>query len=64
MEVSLTPEEAYRVIGAAEFDPLYPVNFLYNYKGNQPYHMGLTTKNSQQYQMAAYVNTPRKQMVR
>lgn len=58
LEVSLTPEEAHRIINAVEFDPLYPLNFLYNYKGGQPYHLGLTTRHHQQYQMAAYINAP------
>lgn len=63
LEISLTNEEAHRIIDAAEFDPLYPLNFVYNYKGGQPYHLGLTTRHSQQYAMSAYVNAPTRQGV-
>ncbi|KAG4417920.1 hypothetical protein IFR04_008974 [Cadophora malorum] len=61
LEVQLSPLESKRIQTAAKFDPRYPLNFAYQFKGNQEYHLGLTTRHNQQYQMAAYVNATPKQ---
>ena len=63
LEFQLSPLESKRIQTAAKFDPRYPLNFAYQFKGNQEYHLGLTTRHNQQYQMAAYVNAPPKQGV-
>lgn len=63
LEIALSPAEAKRIRVAAEFDPRYPMSFAYGYNGSQEYHLGLTIRHNQQYQMAAYVNAPPKQSV-
>lgn len=62
--VQLTKEEIKRIQDAAHFTPQFPVNFLFNYKGTQPYTTDLTASNNQQYQMAAWIQAPPRQQVR
>lgn len=61
LEVRLTDEEIKSVHEASPFDPLFPMSFLFNFRGNQPYHLGLTERDNQQYQMAARIGGPPKQ---
>lgn len=62
--IDLTKEEIGQIQEAAQFTPQFPVDFLFNYKGTQPYNTGLTATNNQQYQMAAWIQAPPKQQVR
>lgn len=62
--IELTRAEIEKIQDAAQFTPQFPVSFLFNYKGTQPYHTGLTASNNQQYQMAAWIQAPPKQQVR
>jgi hypothetical protein len=61
--IKLTKEEIQQIQEAAQFTPQFPVNFLFNFTGSQPYHTGLTATNNQQYQMAAWIQAPPKQQV-
>lgn len=60
LRIKLTKEEISTIQDASSFDPLFPVNFLFNYKGNQPYNLGHTAAHCQQYQMAAWIDAPPK----
>lgn len=61
LQIRLKPEEIREIHEASQFKPLFPVDFLYNYRGDQPYHLGLTAKDVEQYQMAARIDCPPKQ---
>ena len=64
LTVKFSKEDISRIHDACPFNPLFPMNFLFGFKGDQPYHLGLTTvKYNQQYQMAAWVDAPPKQGV-
>lgn len=64
LRVVLSKDEIARIQSAYKFDPLFPMNFLFNYNNDQPYSLSLTAANVQQYQMAAWINAPPKQGVR
>jgi diketogulonate reductase-like aldo/keto reductase len=49
--------------GATAFNPLFSMNFLYNFKGGQEYNLSLTATHNQQYQIAAWINAPPKPAV-
>ncbi|KAK4495127.1 hypothetical protein PRZ48_013454 [Zasmidium cellare] len=61
LEVRLTDEDIKAIHEASPFDPLFPMSFLFNFRGDQPYHLGLTERNNQQYQMSARIGGPPKQ---
>ena len=61
LKVQLSASDVHAVYEASPLDPLFPMNFLFNFRGDQPYHLGLTSKDNQQYQMAARINAPPKQ---
>lgn len=63
LRVRLSKDEIGSIQGAYDFNPLFPMNFLFNYHNNQPYSLSLTAANVQQYQMAAWINAPPKQPV-
>lgn len=52
--ISLTKEEIYDVDAALEFDPGFPVNFIFS---EQEYHTDLTTANVTLVRAAAHVDT-------
>ena len=58
LKVRLTDEEVKAIQGAAPFNPLFPMKFLYNFKGDQEYNTSLTASNNQQYQMTAWIDAP------
>ena len=63
LRVKLSKEDIRAIQGAAPFNPLFPMNFLFNFKGDQEYNLGLTAANNQQYQMAAWIDAPPKSLV-
>jgi len=63
MRISLSKSETDMIQSAYDFDPLFPMSFLFNYRNNQPYSLSLTAADNQQYQMAAWINAPPKQQV-
>lgn len=63
LRLKLSKEEIRTIQAAGDFTPLFPVNFLYNFRGDQDYDLTLTAANNQQYQMAAWIDAPPKQGV-
>lgn len=63
VSITLSKSEIETIQGAYPFDPLFPMNFLFNFKNDQPYNLSLTAAHNQQYQMAAWINAPPKQPV-
>lgn len=63
LRVQLSKEDIETIQGAVPFDPLFPMNFLFNYRKDQMYNLSLTAANNQQYQMAAWIKAPVKQSV-
>ena len=61
LKVRLSSEDIKAIHEANPLDPLFPTNFLFNFRGDQPYHVGLGATDNQQYQMAAVVDAPPKQ---
>lgn len=63
LRIKLSREDIDAIQKAVPFNPLFPVNFLFNYRGDQDYNLSLTAANNQQYQMAAWIDAPPKQPV-
>ncbi|KIW33921.1 uncharacterized protein PV07_00735 [Cladophialophora immunda] len=61
LHVRLSEDDIKTIQNAYPFDPLFPMNFLFNFRGDQPYSLALTAAHNQQYQMAAWINAPPKQ---
>jgi len=61
LKIRLSCEDIRQIHDTNPLTPLFPMNFLFNYRRDQPYHLGLTAKDNQQYQMAAVIDSPRKQ---
>ena len=61
LRIKLSPAEINRIHDASPFEPLFPMSFLFNFRGDQPYHLGLTAADNEQYQMTAQVQAPPKQ---
>ncbi|KAK7422969.1 hypothetical protein QQX98_001259 [Neonectria punicea] len=61
VRIRLSKDDIETIHQVSRFDPMFPMKFLYNYKGGQEYHLGLTAANNQQYQMGAWINAPPKQ---
>ncbi|KAJ9497553.1 hypothetical protein H2202_006977 [Exophiala xenobiotica] len=63
LRVRLSKEDIAAIHAAKPFDPLFPMNFLFNYRQDQPYTLDLTAANNEQYQMGAWIDAPPKQPV-
>lgn len=63
LRIKLSREEIESIQNAADFNPLFPMNFIFNFKGNQKYSLNFTAAHNQQYQMAAWIDAPPKQAV-
>ena len=63
LRIKLTDEEVKKIQGAKPFKAQFPVDFLFNFKGDQDYNTRLTAADNQQYQMAAWIDAPPKQGV-
>lgn len=61
LRISLSREDIDEIHEASTFDPLFPMSFLYNFRGDQPYDLTMTPSKNQQYQMAAWIDAPPKQ---
>lgn len=61
LSVRLTADDIKEIHEANPLDPLFPMKFLFNFLGNQPYHLGLTAADNQQMQMAVQIGAPPKQ---
>ncbi|KIW01728.1 uncharacterized protein PV09_06905 [Verruconis gallopava] len=60
LRLKLSDEEIEEIQNAVPFNPLFPVNFLFNFRGTQKYNTKLTAAHNQQYQMAAWIDAPPK----
>jgi len=60
VSIKLSKDDMNAIQNAAPFNPLFPMNFLYNFKGGQEYNLRLTAAHNQQYQMAAWISAPPK----
>jgi hypothetical protein len=63
LRIKLSKEDIAAIQDAAPFNPLFPMKFLFNYKGNQNYSLSHTAAHNQQYQMAAWIDAPPKPLV-
>jgi len=60
LRIKLSTEQIAMIQDAAPFNPMFPMNFLFNYKGTQNYKLTHTAADNQQYQMAAWIDAPPK----
>lgn len=60
LSIKLSKNDMNAIQNAIPFNPLFPMNFLYNFKGGQEYSLRLTAAHNQQYQMAAWISAPPK----
>lgn len=58
LKIRLSEKEVSDIHAAKSFQPLFPVSFLYNFRGDQPYTTSMGLGQNQQYQMAAWVDGP------
>jgi hypothetical protein len=63
LRIKLSKEDIDGIQDAIPFDPLFPMNFLFNFQGNQKYNLRMTATHNQQYQMSAWIDAPPKQTV-
>lgn len=63
LRIKLDDADLKRIHGISPYDPGFPMSFLYNFRGTQDYHTGLTASHNQQTQMAAWIDVPPKQQV-
>lgn len=63
LRIQLSPKEIRQIHEASPLEPLFPLGMLFNFRGDQPYHTGLTAADNQQVQMAAWIDAPPKQGV-
>ena len=61
--IKLSKEDIHAIQDATPFNPLFPMNFLFNFKGDQRYNLDLTAADNQQYQMTSWINAPPKPSV-
>ena len=60
VNTKLSKDDIDTIQNSTPFNPLFPMNFLYNFMGGQEYNLSLTAAHNQQYQMAAWINAPPK----
>jgi hypothetical protein len=60
----LSKEDIKQIHDAAPFNPLFPMNFLFPCRDGKGYNLQLTAADVVQYQMAAWIDVPKKQPVR
>ncbi len=53
LQIKLTEDEVKKVQARKSFKPQFPIDFLFNFKGDQDYNTRLTAAQNQQYQMSA-----------
>lgn len=63
LRIQISKDDVNAIQSAVPFNPPFPMNFLFNFRGDQEYTLDLTAANNQQYQMAAWINAPPKRPV-
>jgi hypothetical protein len=61
VRIRLSREDVAKIHEAGSFEPLFPIPFLYNFRGDQSYHLGLTAADVQQVSSAVRIGAPPKQ---
>ncbi|KAL4968930.1 NADP-dependent oxidoreductase domain-containing protein [Aspergillus stella-maris] len=61
--VKLSTEDIRSIQDAAPFNPLFPMNFLFDTKGDKGYSTKLTLADHVQYKMGAWIDAPAKYLV-
>ncbi|KAK5116540.1 hypothetical protein LTR85_009165 [Meristemomyces frigidus] len=61
LRLKLSAAEIGKIHEASPLTPQFPMAFLFNFRGDQPYHTGLTAADNEQYQMSAWIDAPPKQ---
>ena len=63
LRIKLTKEEIEAIQNVVPFRPPFPLDMLFEFRGDQKYNSRLTASNNQQYQMSAWIDAPPKQGV-
>jgi len=63
LRIELSKAEITQIQDAAEFKPLFPMNFLFSYSGEQKYSLGLTAADVSQVHMATWIQAPPRPLV-
>lgn len=61
LRIKLSEQDIQQIHEAAPLNPLFPTNFLFNFRNDQPYNLNMTAAENQQYQMAAVIDAPPRQ---
>jgi hypothetical protein len=64
LQIELSKEDVEAIQDAGDYQPQFPMSFLFQWTGEEKYHLGLTPADISQYQMAAWIQAPPKQPVR
>ncbi|KAF7505878.1 hypothetical protein GJ744_012500 [Endocarpon pusillum] len=59
----LSREDLHAIQDATPFNPLFSMNFLFNFKGDQRCNLHLTAAGNHQHQMTSWINAPSKPLV-
>lgn len=57
-KLQLTREEIQAIRDASPFNPMFPMNFLYDFQGKRGYDLDITPADNTQYRMGAWINAP------
>ncbi|KAL6717233.1 hypothetical protein ACLMJK_005148 [Lecanora helva] len=60
LRIKLSEEDIQKIHEAAPLNPLFPMDFLFNFRKDQPYNLNMTAADNQQYQMASIIDAPPK----
>ena len=63
LRIELSKEDVEAIQDAGDYQPQFPMSFLFQWTGEEKYHLGLTPADVSQYQMAAWIQAPPKQLV-
>jgi hypothetical protein len=63
LRLELSNAEIAQIQDAAEFDPGFPMSFLFSYSGEAKYNLRLTAENVSQVKMATWIQAPPKPLV-
>ncbi|KAH0847975.1 Norsolorinic acid reductase A [Fonsecaea pedrosoi] len=61
LRIELSKEDVEAIQDAGDYRPPFPMSFLFQWTGEEKYHLGLTPADVSQYQMAAWIQAPPKQ---
>ena len=62
LKIILTPQDVKAIHNVDPLKPLFPVDFLFNFRGNQSYRLGLTDADNHHIQMAVRIGRPSEQV--